>query len=90
MLPAMPGTAMYMRLAPITIFLALSLGLPAKAQSFSRQDLDCAVAATNARVQKKVPLEITASTKCSFFFFVASMCKMIKPIGQGSFTIAPN
>ncbi len=51
MLPAMPGTAMYMRLAPITIFLALSLGLPAKAQSFSRQDLDCAVAATNARAR---------------------------------------
>jgi hypothetical protein len=37
---------MYMRLASITIFVTFSLGLPAKAQSFSRQDLDCAVAAT--------------------------------------------
>jgi hypothetical protein len=39
---------MYMRPALITIFMAFSLGLPAKAQSFSRQDLDCAVAATIA------------------------------------------
>jgi hypothetical protein len=30
----------------MTILLALSLSLPAKAQSFSHQDLDCAVAAT--------------------------------------------
>jgi hypothetical protein len=37
---------MYMRLASIAIFVVFSLGLPAKAQSFSRQDLDCAVAAT--------------------------------------------
>jgi hypothetical protein len=46
---------MYMRLASITIFIALSLGLPAKAQSFSRQDLDCAVAATieSARADKR-------------------------------------
>ena len=45
---------MYMRLASITIFVAFSLGLPAKAQSFSRQDLDCAVAATikGARADK--------------------------------------
>ena len=45
---------MYMRLASITIFVAFSLGLPAKAQSFSRQDLDCAVAATikDARADK--------------------------------------
>jgi hypothetical protein len=41
-------TAMSMRLASITIFVAFSLSLPAKAQSFSRQDLDCAVAATIA------------------------------------------
>ncbi len=27
---------------------------------------------------------------CSFFFFVALMRKMIKPIGQGSFMIDPN
>jgi hypothetical protein len=39
---------MSMRLASITIFVAFSLGLPAKAQSFSRQDLDCAVAANIA------------------------------------------
>jgi hypothetical protein len=37
---------MSMRLAAITVFVAFSLCLPAKAQSFSRQDLDCAVAAT--------------------------------------------
>ena len=45
---------MYMRLASITIFVAFLLGLPAKAQSFSRQDLDCAVAATikGARADK--------------------------------------
>jgi hypothetical protein len=32
----------------MTIFVALSLVLPVKAQSFSRQDLNCAVAATIA------------------------------------------
>lgn len=37
--------AMGMRLVSITIFLVFSLGLPARAQSFNRQDLDCAVAA---------------------------------------------
>lgn len=37
---------MYVRLASVTIFAAMSLSLPAQAQSFSRQDLDCAVAAT--------------------------------------------
>jgi hypothetical protein len=38
----------------MTIFVAFSLGLPAKAESFSRQDLDCAVAATikGARADK--------------------------------------
>ena len=30
----------------VAIFVLFSLGLPAKAQSFNRQDLDCAVAAT--------------------------------------------
>jgi hypothetical protein len=39
---------MTMRLASITILAAFSLGLPAKAQSFNRQDLDCAVAAAIA------------------------------------------
>jgi len=34
-----------MRLASIAIFVIFSLGLSARAQSFSRQDLDCAVAA---------------------------------------------
>jgi hypothetical protein len=45
---------MSMRLASMTIVLALSLGLPAKAESFNRQDLDCAVAATikGARADK--------------------------------------
>src|SRR3984885_2007852 len=37
---------MYVRLASVTIFAAMSLSRPAQAQSFSRQDLDCAVAAT--------------------------------------------
>jgi hypothetical protein len=40
------GTAMYIRLASIAIFVACLSSLPAKAQSFNRQDLDCAVAAT--------------------------------------------
>ena len=42
------------RLASITIFVVFSLGLPTAAQSFSRQDLDCAVAATieEARADK--------------------------------------
>jgi hypothetical protein len=40
-----------MRQAAIAIFVAISLGLPAKAQSFSRQDLDCAVAATIERAR---------------------------------------
>jgi hypothetical protein len=46
--------AMGMRLALITIFVVFSLGLPAKAQSFNRLDLDCAVAATieGARADK--------------------------------------
>jgi hypothetical protein len=45
---------MSMRLASITVLAALSLNVPAKAQSFSRQDLDCAVAATieDARADK--------------------------------------
>jgi hypothetical protein len=45
---------MDMRLASMTIFVAFSLGLPAKAQSYNRQDLDCAVAATieGARADK--------------------------------------
>jgi hypothetical protein len=34
------------RLIPVTIFVLFSLCLPAGAQSFNRQDLDCAVAAT--------------------------------------------
>jgi hypothetical protein len=47
------GTAMHTRLASITIFLVFSLSLPARAQSFDRQDLDCAVAATiEARADK--------------------------------------
>jgi hypothetical protein len=47
------SSAMSMRLASIAI-LVLLLDLPARAQSFSRQDLDCAVAATieEARADK--------------------------------------
>ena len=37
---------MYLRLASIAILPAISFGPPAKAETFSRQDLDCAVAAT--------------------------------------------
>jgi len=37
--------ALNMRLASVTIFVIFLLSLPARAQSFSRQDLDCAVAA---------------------------------------------
>jgi hypothetical protein len=48
---------MSLRLTSITILVALSLGLPAQAQSYSRQDLDCAVAATikAARADKGTP-----------------------------------
>jgi hypothetical protein len=35
-----------MRIASIAIFAVFLLGLPARSQSFSRQDLDCAVVAT--------------------------------------------
>jgi hypothetical protein len=34
------------RLISVTIVILFSLGLPARAQSFNRQDLDCAVAAS--------------------------------------------
>jgi hypothetical protein len=46
--------AMGMRLASIMIFALFSLDLAARAQSFDRQDLDCAVAATieTARADK--------------------------------------
>jgi hypothetical protein len=37
---------MYLRLASMTILAAIASGVPAMAESFSRQDLDCAVAAT--------------------------------------------
>jgi hypothetical protein len=82
---------MYMRLASITIFVAFSLGLPAKAQSFSRQDLDCAVAATieGARAHRGTTGD-DSFHELMIFLFVALMRKMIKPIGQGSFMIDPN
>jgi hypothetical protein len=53
-MPSGKRLATGMRLALITIFVVFSLGVPAKAQSFSRQDLDCAVAATieGARADK--------------------------------------
>jgi hypothetical protein len=48
------ASAMSMRIASIAIFAVLLLGLPARAQSFSRQDLDCAVVAAieDARADK--------------------------------------
>jgi len=51
---AVAALAMSMRLASIAIFVLFLLGLPARAQSFSREDLDCAVAATiaDARADK--------------------------------------
>jgi hypothetical protein len=60
---------MYMRLASITFFVALSLGLPAKAQSFNHQDLDCAVAATikSARAHKDMTGDDSAHELISFF-----------------------
>ena len=45
---------MDMRLVSIAIFVVFLSGLPARAQTFNRQDLDCAVAATieDARANK--------------------------------------
>jgi hypothetical protein len=82
---------MYMRLASITIFVAFSLGLPTKAQSFSRQDLDCAVAATieDARADKGTTGN-NSFHELSIFLFVVLLRKMIKPIGQESSMIDPN
>jgi hypothetical protein len=55
-----------MRLALISIFVVFSLGLPAKAQSFSRQDLDCAVAAKIENADKGT----TGSFYGLFLFFL--------------------
>jgi hypothetical protein len=82
---------MYIRQASITIFVAFSLCLPAKAQSFNRQDLDCAVAATikGARAGNDTTRD-NSFHELIIFFFVVLMNKTIKPIGQGSSTIDPN
>jgi hypothetical protein len=42
---------MYLRLASVTILVAIASSLPAKAESYNRQDLDCAVAAFNANAR---------------------------------------
>jgi hypothetical protein len=62
------GTAMYMRLAPVTIFVLFALGLPARAQSFDRQDLDCAVAATIEARADKGTTEANSIHKLALFF----------------------
>jgi hypothetical protein len=61
---------MGMRLASIAIFVVFSLGVPARAQSFNRQDLDCAVAVTieNARADAD-----KGTTREMFLFFLARL-----------------
>jgi hypothetical protein len=63
----------------------------ARAQSFSREDLDCAVAAKieDARADKGTT-GVNSFHELFLFLFVALMRKMTKPIGQGSFMIDPN
>ena len=52
------------RLISVTIFALFSLGLPARAQSFNRQDLDCAVAGT---IESKRAKENGTSELTHFF-----------------------
>jgi len=60
---------MRMRLASIAIFVLFLSGLPARAQSFDRQDLDCAVAATiaDARAAKGPTGESSFNELINFF-----------------------
>jgi len=60
---------MGMRLASIAILVFFSLGLPARAQSVDRHDLDCAVAATiaAARADKGTTGE-NSFDELAFFF----------------------
>lgn len=59
---------MYMRRASTTILLALSLVVPAKAQSYNRQDLDCAVAATIEGARAKGTTEDNSLHEVVIFF----------------------
>jgi hypothetical protein len=63
-------TAMHMRLASIAIFTAFSLAVPAKAESFNREDLDCAVAATikDARADKDTTADSSFFHEMMIFF----------------------
>jgi len=53
------------RLVSLTIFALFSLSLPTRAQSFNRQDLDCAVAATGEGAQAGTT---TQNTELTLFF----------------------
>jgi hypothetical protein len=66
---AVTALAMSMRIASIAIFAVFLLGLPARSQSFSRQDLDCAVVATieDARSDKDPAGENIARQLLIFF-----------------------
>jgi hypothetical protein len=55
------------RLVSITIFVFFSLSLPTRAQSFNRQDLDCAVAATIERARAGTTRENSSSELTIFF-----------------------
>jgi hypothetical protein len=55
------------RLVSITIFVLFSLSLPARAQSFNRQDLDCAVAATIERARAGTTRENSSPELTHFF-----------------------
>jgi len=58
---------MGVRLVLIAILVVFSLGLPARAQSLDREDLDCAVAATIARADKATTGENNSSELLLFF-----------------------
>jgi hypothetical protein len=55
------------RLASISIFVLFSLSLPTMAQSFNRQDLDCAVAATIESARAGTTRENSSSELTLFF-----------------------
>jgi len=55
------------RLVSVTIFVLFSLGLTARAQSFNRQDLDCAVAVTIESARAGTTGE-NSSSELTFFF----------------------
>jgi hypothetical protein len=59
---------MSVRLTSIAILVVFSLGMLARAQSFDRQDLDCAVAATIAARADKATAGENSSSKLLLFF----------------------